>query len=190
MTEEHDESLRADAPRADGEDSAPADDLGARLLAASELHGEFVLSSGRTSTVYFDKFRFLTDPVLLQELATRVWSMVGEGVTHLAAPEGAATLLLAAVGLRSGLPMIVVRKEAKAYGTRAQVEGLLTAEAMVTLIEDVSTTGHQVEAAAKALEREGARIDRIILAIDRGGAAHLRNSGYRVEAVVSLSPAE
>ena len=38
------------------------DDLAARLIAASELHGDFVLSSGRRSNVYFDKFRFLTDP--------------------------------------------------------------------------------------------------------------------------------
>ena len=35
-------------------------DLVRRMVDASELHGEFVLSSGATSSVYFDKFRFLT----------------------------------------------------------------------------------------------------------------------------------
>src|SRR5919204_151536 len=139
------------------------------MVDASELHGEFVLSSGRTSTVYFDKFRFLSDPALLREVAARVRTLLPEGVTHLAAPEGAATLLLAAVALDTGLPMIVVRKEPKAYGTRSQVEGYADAGAVVALIEDVSTTGHQVEGAAKAVEAEGATVACIVLALDRGG---------------------
>src|SRR5436190_7386146 len=123
-----------------------AENLADRLIAASELHGDFVLSSGKRSTVYFDKFRFLTDPTLLRELAAEVRRRVPPGVTHLAAPEGAAILLLAAVALEAGLPMVVVRKEPKAYGTRAQVEGALPDDARIALLEDVSTTGHQVEA--------------------------------------------
>ena len=160
-----------------------------RLIAASELHGDFVLSSGKRSTVYFDKFRFLTDPGLLRELASEVHSLVPEGVTHLAAPEGAAALLLAAVALEAGLPMVVVRKEPKAYGTKTQVEGALSAGARVALLEDVSTTGHQVEHAARAVEASGAHVELIILVIDRGGADKLRAAGFRVEAVASLRPA-
>jgi orotate phosphoribosyltransferase len=163
-------------------------DLVERLIAASELHGDFVLSSGKRSTVYFDKFRFLTDPSLLRDLAAEVRRLVPEGVTHLAAPEGAVTLLLAAVALEAGLPMVVVRKEPKAYGTKAQVEGSLPDGSRVALLEDVSTTGHQVERAARALEAAGAHVELIILVIDRGGADQLRAAGYRVEAVASLRP--
>ena len=167
--------------------SSPANDLARRLLDVSELHGDFVLSSGRRSNVYFDKFRFLADPSLLREVAGRVRSLLPGGVTHLAAPEGAATLLLSAVALEAGLPMIVVRKEPKAYGTRSQVEGYPEPGAVVALIEDVSTTGHQVEAAAKAVERQGCTVACIVLALDRGGADVLRANGYRVETVVSVS---
>jgi orotate phosphoribosyltransferase len=166
---------------------SPPDDLVRRLLDVSELHGDFVLSSGRRSNVYFDKFRFLADPALLREVAERVRALLPEGVTHLAAPEGAATLLLSAVALKAGLPMIVVRKEPKAYGTRSRVEGYPDPGAVVALIEDVSTTGHQVEAAAKAVERQGCTVACIVLALDRGGAEVLRASGYRVETVVSVS---
>ena len=127
------------------------------------------------------------DPALLHEVAGRVRSLLPADVTHLAAPEGAATLLLAAVALEAGLPMIVVRKEPKAYGTRTQVEGYPEHGAVVALIEDVSTTGHQVEAAARAVERQGCKVACIILALDRGGAEVLRGAGYRVEAVVSVS---
>jgi orotate phosphoribosyltransferase len=163
-------------------------DLAERLIEASELHGDFVLSSGRRSGTYFDKFRFLADPGLLRELAAAVRDLLPDGVTHLAAPEGAATLLLSAVALQTGHPMVVVRKEPKAYGTRSQVEGLLTTGATVAVIEDVSTTGHQVQRAAEALRAEGATVSVIVLAIDRGGADALRNAGYRVESVVSLRP--
>jgi orotate phosphoribosyltransferase len=83
---------------------------------------------------------------------------------------------------------VVVRKEAKAYGTRSRVEGDAPAGARVALIEDVSTTGHQVLEAARALQDAGVVIDRIVLAIDRGGAAYLRDEGFDVAAVAMLGP--
>jgi orotate phosphoribosyltransferase len=167
---------------------AVADDLAERLLAASELHGDFVLSSGRRSSVYFDKFRFLTDPDLLRETAHAVADLLEDGVTLLAAPEGAATLLVAAVALETGLPIAVVRKQPKEYGTRSQVEGVVARGARVALVEDVSTTGRQVLAAARALEEAGCTIARIVLAIDRGGGGHLRAAGYEVRSVVEVRP--
>ena len=164
------------------------DDLVGRMVAASELHGDFVLSSGQRSAVYFDKFRFLTDPALLRDVAKATAALLPAGVTTLGAPEGAAILLVAAVSLETGLPVTVVRKHAKEYGTRAQVEGKVTPGAKVVLIEDVSTTGHQVRAAAEVLEAAGAEIVGIVLAIDRGGADHLRDAGYDVDAVAVLRP--
>jgi len=163
-------------------------ELAERLIAASALHGDFVLSSGTRSNVYFDKFRFLADPALLRDTAAAVRGLLPHGVTHLASPEGAATLLLSAVALETGLPMVMVRKERKQYGTRSQVEGLMESGARVALIEDVSTTGHQVEAAARAVTDEGGTVEAIILVIDRGGAEALTAAGYRVESVVSLRP--
>jgi orotate phosphoribosyltransferase len=175
--------LRMPAPATSG-------DLVSRLIRASELHGDFVLSSGRRSSVYFDKFLFLTRPDLLRELAAEVAALLPDEVTHLAAPEGAATLLVAAVSLQTELPVAVVRKEPKPYGTMSQVEGHAPAGARVCLIEDVSTTGHQVRRAAEVLSATGVTIDRIVLAIDRGGADLLRGAGYDVAAVAVLRPDE
>ena len=158
------------------------------MVEASELHGEFVLSSGATSSVYFDKFRFLTRPELLRDVAHAVAELLAPGTDLLGAPEGAAMLLVAAVSLETGLPVTVVRKHAREYGTRAQVEGLVPTGAVTTLLEDVSTTGHQVQRAAESLTAAGARIARIVLAIDRGGADHLRAAGYDVASVAELRP--
>jgi orotate phosphoribosyltransferase len=169
---------------------AVPEDLASRLLRASELHGEYVLSSGRRSTVYFDKFRFLTDPRLLRDLASAVAALVPEGITNLASPEGAATLLVAAVALETHLPVAVVRKEPKPYGTRSQIEGHAPAGARVALIEDVSTTGAQALRAARALEEARCDISIVVLAIDRGGARALREAGYRVESVAEAPAGE
>ena len=172
------------------DDLAANDDLVRRMVAASELHGDFILSSGQRSSVYFDKFRFLTDPVLLRDVARATASLLPSGVTSLGAPEGAAMLLVAAVALETGLPITVVRKQPKEYGTKAQVEGVAGRGTRIALLEDVSTTGHQVRRAAEALEAAGAEIVTIVLAIDRGGADHLREAGYAVEAVAVLRPEE
>src|SRR5918996_306514 len=163
-----------------------SDAIARRLLEVSELHGDFVLSSGKRSSVYFDKFRFLTDPDLLRETARAVARLLPERVTHLAAPEGAATLLVAAVALETNRRIVVVRKKAKAYGTRSLVEGDAPDGAQIALIEDVSTTGTQVLGAATALEDAGCTIALIVLAIDRGGAARLREAGYDVSSVAEV----
>jgi orotate phosphoribosyltransferase len=164
------------------------EDLVRRMVEASELHGDFVLSSGATSTVYFDKFRFLTRPDLLEQVAAEVAQLLAPSTELLGAPEGAAMLLVAAVSLRTGLPVTVVRKHTKEYGTMARVEGEVRPGAITTLLEDVSTTGQQVRRAAKVLTEAGADVRRIVLAIDRGGADHLRTAGYDVEAVAVLRP--
>jgi orotate phosphoribosyltransferase len=45
-----------------------------------------------------------------------------------------------------------------------------------------------VRRAAEELERRGASIEVVVLAIDRGGGDHLHEAGYRVEAVAILRP--
>ena len=45
------------------------EELARRLAERALLHGDFVLRSGRRSSVYLDKYRFETDPALLAPLA-------------------------------------------------------------------------------------------------------------------------
>ena len=67
-----------------------SEDLVRRMVEVSELHGAFVLSSGRTSSVYFDKFRFLTRPDLLREVGVAAAGLLAPDTELLGAPEGAA----------------------------------------------------------------------------------------------------
>ena len=108
--------------------AAVDDDLVARMVAVSELHGEFVLSSGATSTVYFDKFRFLTRPDLLREVARGRRRAARAGDRSCSGRRRARRCCSSRPSsLATGLPVAVVRKQPKAYGTREQVEGAVRA---------------------------------------------------------------
>ena len=102
------------------------DELGAALREHAYLEGDFVLRSGRRSRYYLDKYRFETRPDLLGPLGERIAEFVAEfdpEVVRLAGPELGAVPLAAAASLASGLPFLIVRKEAKEYGTANRLEG-------------------------------------------------------------------
>src|SRR5439155_19261977 len=117
-------------------------ELGRRIRERAYLEGDFLLRSGRRSGYYLDKYRFETDPELLSALGERIAARALEGSRpdRLAGPELGAVALAAAASLASGLPFVIVRKEAKAYGTGRRLEGVYEAGETVCLIEDVVTT--------------------------------------------------
>ena len=99
------------------------------------LEGDFVLRSGKRSRFYLDKYRFSTQPDLLEAIAARIAAAVSEAepeAVRLAAPELGAVPLAAGASLASRLPYLIVRGQAKEYGTaqshrgpvRARREGL------------------------------------------------------------------
>ena len=56
-------------------------------------------------------------------------------------PELGAVALAASASLASGLPFLIVRKEAKDYGTSNRIEGVYEPGECVCLVEDVVTSG-------------------------------------------------
>src|SRR5919202_2144032 len=116
-------------------------DLGRDLVSAAYLRGEFILSSGLKSSYYFDKYLFETKPGILRRVALWLAGMIPPDTDRLAGPELGAVALTTAVSLETGLPFVIVKKQAKAYGTSRPVEGELYPGERVTIIEDVLTTG-------------------------------------------------
>ena len=130
--------------------------------------GEYTLSSGKKSEHYVNckpvtlsgRGLTLASLLMLQEVKT---SYVA-GLTLGADPLVSGVSLVSALDSRlvNGL---IVRKEAKGHGTQAWIEGLLPSEGtVITVLEDVITTGG---AAIKAVEK-------------------LRDAGYVVNTVVSI----
>ncbi|MFL6038570.1 MAG: orotate phosphoribosyltransferase, partial [Gaiellaceae bacterium] len=102
------------------------DELKLAIRDAAYLEGDFLLRSGKRSRYYLDKYRFETQPALLRALGERLATAVREHeprATALAGPELGAVALAAAASLASELPFLIVRKEAKEYGTAQRLEG-------------------------------------------------------------------
>ena len=163
--------------------------LARELVKASYLKGDFVLRSGRRSNRYFDKFLFETDPALLKELARHLAPLVPPQTQRLAAPELGAVLLGGAVSMQMGLPLVLVRKEAKGYGTSKQIEGRFESGQRVTVIEDVVTTGGDSLRTVEVLRGARLEVIHLVVVLDRGegGAENIAGAGipysplFRVE---------
>jgi len=138
------------------------------LVAASYLKGDFVLRSGRRSNRYFDKFLFETDPALLKRIGAELARLVPAETQRLAAPELGAVLLGGAVSIETGLPLVLVRKEPKGYGTAKQLEGRFQAGERITVIEDVVTTGGDSLRSIEALRAAELDIIHLVVVLDRG----------------------
>ena len=154
-------------------------ELGRDLVKTSYLKGDFILRSGKRSNRYFDKLLFETDPVLLRRLGKQLGALVPKETQRLAAPELGAVLLGGVVSMETGLPLVLVRKEPKGYGTSKQIEGRFEAGDRVTVIEDVVTTGGDSLRSAQVLRDAGVEVIHLIVVLDRGegGEDNIRNAG-------------
>ena len=61
--------------------------LGSMVLEVARLRGTFKLRSGGTSSEYFDKYRFESDPILLTEIAEHLVDLVPSDIHALAGLE-------------------------------------------------------------------------------------------------------
>lgn len=143
-------------------------ELGREIVKASYLKGEFILRSGKKSDRYFDKFLFETDPGLLHHLGKHLAQLVPADTQLLAAPELGAVLLGGAVSMQMGLPLVLVRKEPKGYGTAKQIEGRFEIGRRVTVIEDVVTTGGDSLRTVEVLRAARLEVIHLVVVLDRG----------------------
>jgi len=167
-------------------------DLGAALRESAYLEGDFVLRSGRRSRYYLDKYLFETRPELLRPLGERIAAAVAEHApeaVRIAAPELGAIVLAAAASLAGGLPFVIVRKEAKQYGTGNLLEGAFEGGEEVCLVEDVVTSGGAAVGAVEALREAGLVCRTAVCVVDReeGGADALARHAVRLRPLFRAS---
>jgi len=168
------------------------DELARGLRDAAYLEGDFVLRSGRRSRYYLDKYRFETRPDLLAPLGEAIAAAVAEHepeADRLAGPELGAVALAAAASLAGGLPFVIVRKEAKGYGTAKQLEGVYAEGECVCLVEDVVTSGGAAIEAVQALRNAGMRVANAVCVVDReeGGVDELARNAVRLRPLYTAS---
>ncbi len=133
----------------------------------AHLNGEFKLRSGLISNEYFDKYLFESNPTLLQEIANQLSQLIPAGTEVLAGLEMGGIPIATALSLKTGIPVVFVRKEAKSYGTCKLAEGIDIQNKNVCIIEDVVTTGGQIILSAEDLKKVGAKVKNVLCVIDR-----------------------
>jgi len=169
--------------------------LGRLLLEVAYLEGDFVLRSGKRSRYYLDKYLFETDPRVLRAITNEMAMMireelaVGTEYSRLAAPELGGVVLGAALSLELGLPLLLVRKASKDYGTAKRIEGRFKPGERVALIEDIVTSGGAAIQAAEALREAGLIVEDLYCVVDRqeGGEEAARGAGLRLRPLFTAS---
>lgn len=132
------------------------------------LEGNFTLSSGKKSNYYINMKKAITNPEILYTIAKLITEQIKEdNIDKIAGPALGAVPIATAISLESKLPLLMIRKEKKGYGTSKLIEGELNENDEVIVVEDVTTTGGSLLKAIKAIQDNGGNVKRAFVVVDR-----------------------
>lgn len=152
--------------------------------------GRFTLKSGIESPFYVDLRPLASDPKILKSLANYLLDMLPlDNFDLICGVPYAALPMATAMSLESYIPLIIKRKEAKAYGTKQLIEGIFKKGQNCLLVEDVITSGKSLVETIEEVENEGILVSDIVVVLDRqqGGKELLESKGYKVHALFTIS---
>ena len=115
------------------------------------LFGDFVLKSGIRSTYYLNLRNIIAYPKLLKQIANLVYEKHiknmhqkylenSEGLSICGLPY-AGIPLASYISSMYDIPLIILRKEKKEYGTKKMLEGINQDTKNIILIDDIITSG-------------------------------------------------
>lgn len=172
------------------------------LAQRSAKRGDFVLASGRRSSLYVDcrlttmspEGQRLLGVLGLAALHEAGWAADAVGGLTLGADPIAYAIAHASsfaheLGKGPLVRSFTVRKAPKQHGTAKRVEGPFVAGDQVVVVEDVITTGGSALTAVDAIRAEGGVVLGVLAVVDReeGGREALEAAGLRVHTLATAS---
>ncbi len=140
--------------------------------------GEFVLASGQKSNFYIDIKKASTNPKALKIIAEKIAGIVREYAARnpgkkliIGGVELGGVPIATAVSLETGLPLLIIRKAVKDYGTKSRYVGDMDPEAEIIMTEDVTTSGGSVKKAIEAIRADNGCVNQVIVIVDRESGA-------------------
>ena len=159
--------------------------LKALINADALKYGKFNLASGRESNYYIDTKKAITDPAVLSIISKKIIESIPTLLCHVDAIAGieiGGVPIATAVSLESGIPLIIVRKEAKGYGIGDLFIGTVEGKRIV-MVEDVTTTGSTVIKGIDKIRDSCGIIDTVITVADRDEGARQNLATLGVELI-------
>lgn len=154
------------------------------------LEGDFTLSSGKKSSYYINMKKAITEPEILSTISKLITEKIkDDDIDKVAGPALGAVPIATAVSLESKLPLLMIRKEKKGYGTSKLIEGELNGGDNVIVVEDVSTTGGSLLKAIKAIQDNGGNVVRAFVVVDRqeGAIEEFAKNNIKLEPLISVN---
>lgn len=158
--------------------------------------GQYKLKTGLLSPIYIDIRSIVSFPEILNLLCELMWEKISthEGdilskTDFLAGVPYTALPIASVMAVTHDKPMLIVRKERKAYGTGREVEGVFSNGQTCLVIEDVVTSGASILETRVRIQNEGLVVNTAIVFIDRdqGGSEHLEKQGVTLLKVTCMT---
>ena len=134
--------------------------------------GNFTLASGKNSPYYIDLRLVPSYPHQFRKMIKNLQNLIDkqtglENFDALVSVPTGGLVIASALAIETVKPLIYVRNKSKEYGTSKLIEGKLSSNMKLVMINDVATTGNSILNGIKQLQEAGSIISESYVVVNR-----------------------